>query len=126
MKKGYLSHYCCCGHTAYKQSIICVNDNILCNIDNFITETPNTSFYDGLLIVVSHSFHPQKDIFLKQLQEALKENQQLTITNAVQQNDIYRNNPATIGSECLIYTISPITWHTLRPTDPMELRIKLI
>ena len=126
MKKGYLAHYCCCGCTIYKQSIVSVDDNRLRAIDKFVAETPNTTFHDGLMIVTSPTFHDRCDAFVEQLQERLANEPQLTITDAIQQIDIYNNHPATIDEECHIYTLSPITWHTLRPTNPKELRIALI
>ena len=126
MKKGYLAHYCCCGNAIYKQSVVCIDNNKLCSIEKFATETPNTTFYDGLLMVVSPAFLSECDTFVEQLQERLATNSQLTITEAIQQIDIYNNHPAVINEECHIYALSPITWHTLRPTNPKELRINLI
>ena len=126
MKKGYLAHYCCCGNTTYKQSVVCVDNNTLYSIEKFAAETPHTTFHDGLLIVVSPTFHDHCNAFVELLQERLAQDPQLTITDAIQQIDIYNNHPATIDEECHIYTLSPITWHTLRPTNPKELRIELI
>ncbi|MBQ6938413.1 MAG: hypothetical protein IJN35_01050 [Muribaculaceae bacterium] len=126
MKKGYLAHYCCCGNTTHKQSVVYVDNNRLYSIERFVAETPCTTFYDGLLIVVSPTFHSQRDTFIEQLQERLTKHSQLTITEAIQQIETYNNHPVAINGECLIYTLSPITWHTLRPINPKELRINLI
>ena len=96
MKKGYLAHYCCCGNTTHKQSVVYVDNNRLYSIERFVAETPCTTFYDGLLIVVSSTFHSQRDTFIEQLQEKLTKHSQLTITEAIQQIETYNNHPATM------------------------------
>ncbi|MBR5843583.1 MAG: hypothetical protein IKY75_03255 [Bacteroidaceae bacterium] len=126
MKKGYLAHYCCCGNTTYKHSTILVDDNRLDSIKAFAAETANTTFYDGLLIVVAPSFHTEEDIFLSQLHKALASDTQQSITEAIVQNSTYIKNSVAVGDDCCIYTLSPISWHNMRPDTTQGAKIKLI
>ena len=125
-KKGYLAHYCCCGSNIYKRSTIFIDNNKLCSIDSFSCETANTTFYDGLLLVVADTFHSHRDTFLTQVQDALTQNNELSIADAVLQNDIYNKHCAEINKECYIYALSPIQWQALRPNTPQNLKLELI
>ena len=126
MKKGYLAHYCCCGNATYKHSTIFVENNRLDSIKAFAAETPNTTFYDALLIVVAPSFHAEQELFLAQLHEALTIDTQLSITEAIVQNSIYIKNSIAVGDECCIYALSPISWHNKRPNTTQGAKINLI
>ena len=125
-KKGFLAHYSCCGNSIYKRSTIFIDDNKLCSIDSFTCETANTTFYDGLLLAVADTFHSHTDTFLTQVQDALTQDSELSITDAVLQNDTYNKHCAEINKECHIYTLSPIQWQALRPNTPQNLKLELI
>lgn len=125
-KKGFLSHYCCCGSSIYKRSTIFIDNNRLCSIERFTCETANTTFYDGLLMVVSTTFQVHLDSFLAQLQEVLTQDTQLPIADAILQNSIYNKHHAMVDKECHIYALSPITWLTLRPNVIENLKIERI
>ena len=123
MKKGFLSHYCCCGTSMHKQSTIFAKRGLLCSVERFMGETAGTTFYDGLLIVVAPSFTQYQEAFLLELQQQLSTDTQLTTTDAILNNSVYCNHIASINKECNIYAISGIEWSTLRPntTDAIEI-----
>lgn len=126
MKKGLLAHYCCSGNTIHKHSIVWVDDSKLYDIAKFAGETPHTKFYDGMLIVVASSFEPQCNLFITQLQHALKENTELTIDQAILNNKTFTSHPAIEGNDCLIYSISTIEWSSMRPTTTDAIKITLL
>lgn len=125
-KEGFLAHYCCCGSCIYKRSTIFIDNNKLCSIDSFTCETANTTFYDGLLLVAGTTFHAHIGLFLAQVQEALIQDTQLSISEAIIQNSIYKRHHVETGKDCHIYALTPITWHTLRPNVIENLKIELI
>lgn len=126
MKKGYLAHYCCCDSSIYKHATIFTDSNRLATIEPFAGETANTTFYDGLLMVANCDFRPHLDTFRAQLQEALSNDTQLSVADAILQNSIYKLHCATADKECLIYAITPIQWHSMRPNTIENLKIELI
>lgn len=106
MTKGYLAHKCYCAGAIYHLHIVFCLHNKLLSITPFSNETANTTFCDGVLLVVNNEFDTHKDDFLSLLQQQLNNNHTLTIDKAITENEILPAHNAIIGEECNIYSIT--------------------
>lgn len=126
MRRGFLSHHCCCGDTAYTLHTATLSEqNILLDMQPFASETANTRFYDELLIIVDHTFHTEIELFIDRLMQQLESDTAPTM-QLILNNEIYRRHPARIGSACSIYAIDGIDRTTQRPTVTNSIKISSI
>ena len=83
MKKGILSHYCCCGKTVYTRHTTFIDNNRLLAIAPFTADTANPIFCDGLLVVFAPDFDPDTQPFLEQLKKQCTECDTASITDLI-------------------------------------------
>lgn len=117
MKRGFFAHRICYKNRIYRKHILFLNgNNQICEIEPFANETANTTFYDGILMVVSPAFHLQINEFTSALNRQL-ENPEISLTQAIAENTVYKNNFPDIQSPCSLYNISEICWDNERPAS---------
>ncbi len=116
MKKGFFSHQICCGQSCVDKHILYLSpDNRIDSLLPFHHETPHTTFCDGLLIATLPTFAGHENEFIATLSQQLRDNNTLTIGDAILQNETYHRHCTHDRGECLLYRITNIDWRTKRP-----------
>ena len=126
MKKGILSHYCCCGKTVYTRHTTFIDSNILLAIAPFTAETANTIFCDGILIVVAPEFETDTQSFLEQLKKQCTECDTASITDLIIENKIFQSHTAMTGTPCAVYVVGNIGHSTLHPIDIENISLRKV
>ncbi len=126
MKKGILSHYCCCGKTVYTRHTTFIDNNRLLTIAPLTAETANTIFCDGILVVVAPEFEKEAQPFLEQLKKQCTECDTASITDLIIENKIFQSHTATTGTPCAVYVIGNISHSTLRPIDIENISLRKV
>lgn len=90
-------------------------DNCFDAVFPFHREVSLTTFCEGVLFVVDAAlFCAEEELFITQLQEALAENVNLTIGDAIINNPLFRASAVQENETCALYAIPSINWATLR------------
>lgn len=127
MNKGILSHACCLGFDTFYRHIISIDsNNLLLSLLPFKEETANTLFIDGWIIITTQTFENEKEKFVQEIQQTLLQNPHTTLSTAITESMTYRTHHAQPSQHCSIYSITPIAWHTMRPTDVHHIVIRRI
>ena len=126
MKKGILSHYCCCGKTVYTRHTTFIDNNRLLAIAPFTAETANTIFCDGILVVVAPEFEKEAQPFLELLKTQCRENATASITDLIIENKIFQRHTATTGTPCAVYVVGNIGHSTLHPIDIENISVRKV
>ncbi len=89
-------------------AIVTLSDNnSLLSISPFISETAHTTYYDGLLLIVSPLLGiPEIEIFVNSASRI----------NELIESPLYRQCQVSYGDKCCIYHISHIDWACSRFT----------
>lgn len=117
MNQGFLAHRICYKDQIYRKHILFLNgNNQVTGVEPFFNETANTTFYDGILLVTSSTFHLHLNEFISALKEQL-ENPAITLSQAILENRVYNSYIPDIQDSCSLYNIPEICWENERPVS---------